>query len=170
MSRLALLACLPLLLLFAACGGDGDDDDGGDADGSDQAQDGPTVTPTPKLVATPPPAADDDPILTYGTAESPYTPTLAQFRALPQTTIEADGEKEGVSLAELASQAGIPEGTMVEIQGTRRDGRMIQFVREELSEIGEQSVLVVEDGRLSLYSSVLGEDKWLTNVLVVSFP
>ncbi|MEX0782158.1 MAG: hypothetical protein WD557_05870 [Dehalococcoidia bacterium] len=170
MSRLALIACLPLLLLLAACGGDGDDNGDDGDNSSDQGQDGATVTPTPKLVASPPPAGDDDPLLTYGTAESPYTPTLAQFQELPHTTIDAGGEKEGVSLAELASQAGAPEGTMVTIQGTRRDGRRIQFVRESLSEIGAQSVLVVEDGRLSLYSSVLGEDQWLTNVLVVSFP
>jgi hypothetical protein len=169
MSRLALLACLPLLLLFAACGGDGDEDNG-DSDPSEQAQDGATVTPTPQLVATPPAAADEDIILTAGSSESPYTPTLAQFRALPTTKIDADGEKEGVSLIEVARQSGAPEDTTVTIQGTRRDGRRIQFVREPLSEIGEQSVLVIEDGRLSLYSSALGEDQWLTNVLVVSFP
>jgi hypothetical protein len=169
MSRFALFACLPLLLLLAACGGDGDD--GGDsADTGDQAVDG-TVTPTPDLIATPPPAGDDDVILTAGTVDSPFTPTLAQFRELPTITIDADGEKEGVSLLELARQSGAPEDTTVTIQGTRLDGRKIQFVREPLSEIGEQSVLVLdEEGHLSFYSSALGEEQWLTNVLVVSFP
>jgi hypothetical protein len=173
MSRLALLACLPLLLLFAACGGDGDDEDEGSSeDGGAQAvPDDATPTPTPKLLPTPPAATDDEVILTAGTEASPFTPTLAEFRQLPTTKIEADGEKEGVSLAEIARHTEAPDDTTVTIQGYRRDGRRIQFIREPLSEIGEQSVLVVgEDGRLSFYSSALGEDQWLTNVLVVSFP
>lgn len=172
MTRLALLACIPLLLLFAACGDDDDDQDENSGDGSgDTAQDGGTVTPTPNVIATVPPAEDGDVILTAGTADSPYTPTLAEFRQLPKTKIDADGEKEGVSLLELARQSGAPQDSTVTIQGTRPDGRVIQYVRESLGEIGEKSVLVVdEQGHLSLYSSALGKDKWLTNVLVVSFP
>ncbi len=172
MSRLLLLACVPVVLLFSACGGGGDNDDGPEETGdATQADGGPTVTPTPPLVQAPPDAAENDIVLQAAAGETVFSPTFAQFRGLPVITIEADGSKEGVSLAELGRRVSAPEDTTVTIQGTRLDGRKIQFVREPLSEIGEQSVLVMDEGgHLSFYSSALGEEQWLVNVLVVSFP
>ncbi len=171
MSRLLLLACVPFVLFGVACGG-GDDDDDENAQGDPtQAGTGPTATPTPDFIPTPPDAAEEDPIVQVSAGENLLTPTMADFRALPVITVDAGGQKEGVSLAELARQVSAPEGTTVTIQGTRRDGRRVQFVRQPLSDIGETSVLVLEEGgRLSFYSSNLPEEQWLINVLVVSFP
>jgi hypothetical protein len=167
MARLLLLACVPLVLLGFACGGGGDDE----SDDATHAEGDVAGTPTPDFLPTPPPAGEDDPILQAAAGEMLFTPTMAQFRELPRIKIDADGEKEGVSLAELGRQVSAPQETMVTIHGTRRDGRHIQFVREPLTEIGEQSVLVLEEGgQLSFYSSALGEDQWLVNVVVVSFP
>ena len=166
MARLLLLACLLLIPLTIACGGGGNDDEDAEQTEQDLA-----ATATPDLLPTPPPAGDEDPILQAAAGETVFTPTMAQFRELPWVTIDADGEKEGVSLAELARQVSAPEDTVVTIQGTRRDGRHFQFVRGPLSEIGDQSVLVLEEGgQLSFYSTALGEDQWLINVVAVSFP
>jgi hypothetical protein len=173
MSRLLLLACAPLLLLSVACGGgndDGQDEDQGD-DAATQAVAGDTPTPTPELLPTPPDASEDEVILQTAAGETTFAPTMAEFRGLPHVTIEADGSKEGVSLAELGRRVSAAADSFVTIQGTRRDGRMIQFVREPLSEVGDESVLVLdESGRLNFYSSALGEEEWLINVVAVTFP
>lgn len=169
MLRLLILPFVLLALFAIACGGDGDERDAqGDAAAT---TDGPTPTATPKVLPTPPKANDDEVILTASAGQTAFTPTLKEFRELPKTRVDAQGQKEGVSLNEIATRVSAPADVFVTIQGFRSDGRMIQFVRQRLKEIGAESILLVDDsGRLRLVSSKLAETEWLVNVTVVSFP
>ena len=170
MLRLLTLPLLLLALFAAACGG-GDDEKGDETADAGAVTDGPTPTATPKLLPTPPRANDDDVILFTSAGQTAYQPTLKEFRDLPRTKINAQGDKEGVSLKDLAAKVSAPSDVFVTVQGFRSDGRMIQFVRQPLADIGAESILMVDDtGRLRLVSSKLSEGEWLINVSVVSFP
>jgi hypothetical protein len=167
MPRLLLLFAVPALLL-AACGGGGDGDDPATPGAEGTA--GPTATPTPQLLPTPPKATDDEQILNVSSGDNVFVPTLKEFRDLPKTKIDAKGQREGVSLAELANRVSAPAEATVTLQGYRNDGRKIQFVRQPLKDIGSESVLSLDEaGRVRLFSSKLGEEEWLVNVVVVSF-
>lgn len=170
MLRTLLLIAPLFALLAAACGGGSDNK--AEANGPDGAgaASGPTATATPKLLPTPPKAQDNEVIVSVSAGEMAFTPTLAEFRDLPKTTIDANGKKEGVSLAELATRVSAGSDTYVTLQGYRPDGRVIQFVRQPLAEIGAESVLVVdESGHLGLISSKVPQDSWLINVTMVTF-
>lgn len=169
MLRLVLLPLVLMGLCVTACGGDSDESD---SQGDDPATvDGPTATPTPKMLPTPPRATDEEVILTASAGQAAFTPTLKEFRELPKTKVDAQGQKEGVSLNEIAARVSAPPDVFVTIQGFRSDGRMIQFVRQRLKDIGAESILMVDDsGRLRLVSSKLAESEWLVNVTIVSFP
>jgi hypothetical protein len=125
MLRTLLLIAPLFALLVAGCGGGSDNK--AEANGTDggAAASGPTATPTPKLLPTPPKAQDTEIIVSVSAGEMAFTPTLAEFRDLPRTTIDANGKKEGVSLAELATRVSAPSGTYVTLQGYRPDGRVI---------------------------------------------
>ncbi len=169
MQRLLILPFILLALLAAACGGDKNDadDDTATANTADAA----TATPTPPLLPTPARANDDDVILTARAGETDFKPTLKEFRDLPKTKVDARGQKEGVSLNEIARKVSAPADVLVTVEGFRSDGRVIQFVRQPLKDIGAESVLLVdESGRLRLVSSKIPESEWLVNVTVISFP
>ena len=169
MRRLPFLALAAFALLAAACGGD--DGDSNSDGGAAQADGSPTATPTPKLLPTPPKANDDEVILSASAGQTAFTPTLREFRELPRTKVDAKGQKEGVSLNEIAAKVSAPAESYVTVQGFRADGRMIQFVRLPLKDIGAESILIAdENGRLNLVSSKLAESEWLVNVTVISFP
>lgn len=171
MLRLLMLATAALALLAIACGGDDGDSGEADADATQAASGSPTATPTPGLLPTPPRAAEDEVILTASAGQKAYEPTLKEFRGLPRTKVEAKGQKEGVSLNEIAAKVSAAPESFVTVQGFRADGRAIQFVRQPLKDIGAESILIADDnGRLSLVSSKLAESEWLVNVTIVSFP
>ncbi len=169
MPRLLILPVMLLALLVAACGGDKDDADNDTASAS--TTDGASPIPTPKLLPTPARANDDDVILTASAGETDFKPTLKEFRDLPKTKVNAQGQKEGVSLNEIARKVSARPDALVTVEGFRSDGRVIQFVRQPLKDIGAESVLLVdESGRLRLVSSKIPESEWLVNVTVISFP
>lgn len=169
MLRLFILPVVLLALFAVACGGDDDESDGTPDAGA--VTDGPAPTATPQLLPTPPRANEEDVILFASAGQTAYEPTLKEFRDLPRTKIKAQGDKEGVSLKDLAAKVSAPSDVFVTVQGFRTDGRVIQFVRQPLADIGAESVLMVDDtGRLRLVSSKLPESEWLVNVTVVSFP
>lgn len=170
MLRTLLLIVPVFALLVAGCGGGGDGKD--EANGAEAGASGPTTpTPTPQLLPTPPKALDDEVVLSVSSGENAFTPTLAEFKGLPRTKVDAKGEKEGVSLTALAERVSAASDSYVTLQGYRADGRMIAFIRQPLAEIGSESVLMLDEtGRLYLVSSKIPEDSWLINVTMVSFP
>ena len=152
----------------AACGGD-DGDSNGDG-GAAQADGSPTATPTPKLLPTPPKANDDEVILSASGTNSVH----AHAEGVPRASQDEGGCEgpEGRRLPnEIAAKVSAPAESYVTVQGFRADGRMIQFVRLPLKDIGAESILIAdENGRLNLVSSKLAESEWLVNVTVISFP
>jgi hypothetical protein len=184
MRRLSFAAApLALALLLGACGGD----DGGSPGGGEDptatptlspidaqrtavaAQDQPQVPDTP--LAKPTPVPDDTPVVQVVAGETRYTPTRAEFAALPTTEIQADGKTvKGVTIAMLASQVGAGAGTVVTIQGTRVDNLRLGAIRFALSEVAENTVVTLdEEGHLALASSFIPADQWLNTLTGVAF-
>lgn len=171
MSRRWFIA-LPLTaaLLFGACGDSNNDDADGEADTESRQ----TVThgdeekPTVGL-PTPTPVAEEGVAVTVVGGQVTYSPTVAEFRTLPQTEIDAGGTKRGVALEVLASQVERSESSIVTIQGLTADLNRIAYIRYPLSEIALNSVLVLdEQGHLNLYGSSLPEAEWLRVVIAIS--
>lgn len=177
---------LPLAaaLVLGACGGGGDDDDapGGDdatatADasasasptqiGADDANGQPT---TNTGIPTPTPVAEDEVVITVVRGDTVYSPTLAEFRALPQTQIDAGGaSKSGVSVATLAEQVGADAGVVL-LQGLNPEQNKVASIRHTIDEVATNTVLVIDEaGHLDLVSSALPEVEWLRVVIAVSF-
>jgi hypothetical protein len=175
---------LALALLLGACGGDDDGSPDGGDDGAAatptlspmdaqrtavSAHDQPQVPDTP--LAKPTPVPDDTPVIQVVAGETRYTPTAAEFAGLPTTEIQADGNTvEGVTIAALASQVSGSPDAVVTIQGTRVDNLRLGAVRFGLSEIAEDTVLIMdEDGHLALASSSIPADQWLTTITGIAF-
>lgn len=176
---------LPLAaaLVLGACGGGGDDDgdgaNGGDATAEASAAPSPTQIgdndangqPTANTgIPTPTPVAEEDVVITVVNGGTVYTPTLADFRALPQTQIDAAGaSKSGVSVATLAAQVGAESGVVL-LQGLNPEQNKVASIRYTIEEIAANTVLVIDEtGHLDLVSSTLPETQWLRVVIAVSF-
>lgn len=169
-------------LLFAACGGD----DNGQATGDDAtatptlsaadaqrtavaAQDQPQVPDTPLPKPTPVPS--DAPVVQVVAGQARFAPTRAEFEALPTAEIQANGKTvKGVTIATLASQVSAGAGTVVTIQGTRADNLRLGAVRFALSEIGENTVVTMDDqGHLALASSFIPPEQCLNTLTGIAF-
>jgi hypothetical protein len=170
-------------LLSAACGGD---DEAGQATGDDAAatptlsaadaqrtavaaQDQPQVPDTP--LAKPTPVPSDAPVVQVVAGQARFAPTKAEFEALPTAEIQANGKTvKGVTIATLASRAGAGAGAVVTIQGTRADNLRLGAVRFALSEIGENTVVTMDDeGHLALASSFIPPEQWLNTLTGIAF-
>ena len=165
---------LPLAaaLVLGACGG-GDDDkkDDGDANATATADAGDNLgQPNDDAgMPAPTPVGDEELALTVVGGESSYTPTLAEFRALPTKEINAGGKKTGVALSTLAEQVGASGGT-VTVQGLSNDLKRLAYTRHPFADIASETVLVVDEaGHLNLFSSKLPESEWVKVVVAISF-
>jgi len=180
MRRLSLASApVALALILGACGGDGgdDSDNGGDEPAATPtlspmdaqratitAQDQPTVPDSP--LPTPTPLTDDRPVLQVVFGANTYTPIRNEFNNLPTVEISANGKKvRGVSLAAIAEKAQAPASATVTIQGTRVDNLRLGAIRFSLTEIGTNTVLVLDDaGHVSLASSYIPPEQWLNTI------
>lgn len=177
MLRLLLPAVAALALVLAACGDDDDGPAGGfSAAGSPSASAAdntavPNQQPTPdRPLPTATPASDKAVALSIAAGEKHYNPTVAEFRALPTTEIDAGGPQKGVLLNDLAAKVGGQPDAFVSIQGYRNDLKTLAFVRKRLSEIGSNTVLSIDDqGHVNLASSALPQIEWLKAVSVIGF-
>lgn len=179
------VAPLALVLLFGACGGDGDSSPergAGEPTATPTllpidaqrtavaAQDQPQVPDTP--LPRPTPVPDDTPVVQVVAGQTRYAPTRAEFAALPTSTVQgADGKQsEGVTIATLASQVGARADAILTIQGTRVDNLRLGAVRFPLADIAENTVVVMdEDGHLALASAFIPADQWLNTLTGIAF-
>ena len=160
----------PVLLLFAACG------DGGGAatPASSTTPIGPTPTVTPTATSsglpTPKPAGNTDRALTVAARGKAFEPTVADFRALPQTEITTtEGKKSGVLLSVLAAKVETLGTDVVTIEGRPADQRQGGFVRGLLSELASTTVFYINDkGHVGLASSSLPVEQWLSYVVTLT--
>ena len=179
-SRLTAAAATALLLMtlaFAACGGGGDKKPAAQASGSAAASGSaepsnglaqPSVTD--QVLPTPTKAAADDVALTVVNGKESFLPTVSAFGGLPTTEVKADKSYKGVTIASLGEKVKAADGAYVTIQGVRMDGKRMSVLRLPLSDIGSNTALVLDDsGHLSLVSSSIAKDQWLTSVVSVAF-
>lgn len=179
------LAAAPIALAalsFAACGGNDDTRASGeDATATPTlspmdaqrtavaAQDQPQVPDTP--LPKPTPVPDDTPVIQVVAGQTRYSPTKAEFGALPTAEIQANGKTvKGVTIATLASQVGAGADTVVTIQGTRVDNLRLGAVRFGLPEIAGNTVVTMDEaGHLALASSFIPPEQWLNTLTGVAF-
>ncbi len=161
-------------VLSAACGGSKKD---ANATGATPAatETAPTGLEQPtaedKVLPTPTKAAADDIALTVVSGEHTFAPTVSAFGALTQTEVKAgDQSYKGVTVAALGGKVSAAGGSTVTIQGIRNDGKRQGFVRYPLADIASTTVLVMDDtGHLSLASSSIPKEQWLTFITGVAF-
>lgn len=164
-------------LLFAACGGGSstkDDAGASVAPGSATAADtsGLAQPSAPdKPLPTPTPVPEDGIALTVVSKEHNYAPQAGELRDLKQDKVDAGGKSySGVSIQTLADQVAAAAESNVTIQGIRGDGKRVGIVRFPLSEIGSNTVLVLdEQGHLALASSKIPAEQWIVAVASVAF-
>jgi hypothetical protein len=179
------LGCL-LTFAFVAFPACGDDDDAPaerspDRGGSPAASPGDPITPVDESGLAQPtadqglppisPAAEDDLAINVSTAAgSVYAPTVAEFRQLTTTTIEAGGPKTGVLLSTIAAQVSAAEGSLVTIEGRQPNADRGGQIRYALSEIGSSTVLILDgEGHVALASSAIPGEQWLLAITNISF-
>jgi hypothetical protein len=177
MSPLRAAAALLIIIVpgvVAACGGEEAPADPVDptpavSDIDGEVNEQPVAPDRP--IPTPTPLPADFPILQVVAGGTGLTPTRDEFLAIPTTTITADGrEFTGVTLAELARRVTAPEGAVVTIHGTRADNLRFGVIRYPLSDVAEQTVLVLDDsGYVSLASSAIPPEKWLHTLTGIAF-
>lgn len=162
MTALPLLAGALLASAFAACGGDSNDEPtpttAAPANGGAEA----TATPrTPQPRATPTPKAEDSIALNVGGrgAQTPFAPTVAEFKALPTTTIKG---KTGVTLATLLEKAGRGSSTIATIAGTSPTGLQGGAIRYPIDTIAANTIFVMDaNGHITMASDHVPENEWL---------
>lgn len=179
-----LIAAIPAVLLFAACG----DDSISTIDSAASAAAGPTLTaaeerqtqvakgldqPTAvdRPLSTPTPLPENGPaVQVIGATGEPYVPKLSEFKALPTAEIKVDGQSySGVTLSTILAKVKAPETAVVTVDGVRADGKRQGAVRFPLSAIGDTTVLTVgKNGELSMASTSIPKDQWLIWVTGIS--
>ncbi len=170
-------APVALMLALGACGGDSDDTDAADPNGTPTSADGspaattPTATVTDVPIPSPTPVPADFVVIQVVNAGEVYSPTGAEFAALPGAEISHGGTAySGVPLDALAAEVGARENAIVTIEGTRSDNRRLGVIRFTLGEIGDNTVLVISaDGHIDLASSFIPPEQWLNTVTGISF-
>lgn len=168
--RRLILGAAPLLLLIGAACGDGPDKSDstpagdGEATPTRNANEQPQVPDTP--VPNPTPIPNDLPVVQVAHAGKQFSPTQAEFAALPKVSITANGRSyEGVTLSTLTEKAGGQPSSVATIQGTRVDNLRLGAVRFTVSEVGDTTVFfLVDGGHLALASSSIPADQWLKDV------
>ena len=161
-----LSAVLALALFGAvACGGD----DAKDANKSPAAVvESPTPTPDSVLPA-PKARAETDVVLVVGTRKKTYEPTLAEFKSLPKSEIDAGGKRTGVSLAALAAKVDGVTAGFVTVEGRTTDLKRQTVYRGALKDAGSSVLVIDEKGIITFYSPGLPKDQFITVVESVSF-
>jgi hypothetical protein len=179
-SRLAAAVATSLLLMslaLAACGGGGDKKPTAQANGTATANGSAEPSnglaqpnATDQVLPTPTKAAASDVALTVVNGKENFQPTVSAFGELPTTEVKADKTYKGVTIAALGDKVKAADGAYVTIQGVRMDGKRMSVLRLPLSDIGSNTALVLDDsGHLSLVSSSIARDQWLTAVSSVAF-
>lgn len=170
-------AALAASLLLAACGGGSSKKENANASAAAAS---PTSADTAGLaqpsapdkpLPTPTPVPDDGTALTVVSKEHNFAPKLADLKGLKQDKVDANGKSySGVSIQTLADQVSAKAESNVTIQGIRSDGKRVGIVRFALSEIGSNTVLVLDEkGHLALASSKIPAEQWIIAVDSVSF-
>lgn len=162
---------------FVACGGDDDASATASPAGARTSSPGTgagttvVATPTPEPpLPTPTPLDDDDPVVSIVVNGSGLAPTAEEFKAWPQTTINAGGKTyEGVTLSAMADALGA-SATFVEIEGVRSDGVRYAIARYALADFGASSLLVLTGtGQIDFVSSAVEPAQWLSAVTAITF-
>lgn len=177
MIRYFMVALAAATMVFAACGGGSDKPK---ETASAAADASPTVSnglqqpvSEDKVLPTPTPAAADSLALTVVAGKETYSPKVSEFKNLPTTDVKVGGKTyTGVSVAALGTKVSAGEGTSVTVQGIRADGKRESVLRYPLSQLGTNSVLVIDDkGHVSFVSSdeAIPQDLWLNSVTAVAF-
>lgn len=164
-------------LLLVACGGDDSEPEPTATGTGEPLSEVPTTgtganqQPTPdRPLATPTPASDKAIALAVVAGEKHYNPTVAEFRELPVKEISAGGAKKGVLMSDLAAKVSGKEDAYVVIQGYRNDLKTLAIIRKKLSEIGSNTVFIIdEQGHVNMASSALPQIEWLRAVSSIAF-
>lgn len=161
-----LLFAVPVIaFLAAACG------DGADTPETPTPEVTVAATPTPdSVLPTPNPASESDVVLTVAKGKTSFTATFAEFKALPQAEIAADGTKQGVALATLAEKVGAGADTVVTIEGRTQDLTRTSLYRAKVSDLVSKAVFTIDaEGRVGFVASSVPKEQWLAVVIGVSF-
>ena len=177
--RIAFAAGLLMAALTFACGGDDAPEDptattapaatGTVAPTGDPAV---TETATSTPVPTPTPVPEGGPAAGIFGGGQALTPTVAEFRALPQesVTLPNGEEQSGTTIAELAAQLGLSEPRLVTMEGLSDDFVSVGFVRFPYADIASDTVLfVTPNGHVAMVSLSIPESQWLDAVVSVAF-
>jgi hypothetical protein len=107
--------------------------------------------------------------LTIASGGKTFTPTVGELTLLPKTEITAGGQKRsGPTLKALFENVSAGASGTVTIEGTRPDGKRSALIRYPLSDVGENTVLVLDgQGHVSLYSTRIPEAEWLSAIVSV---
>lgn len=134
-----------------------------------------TASPSPRPTLapgqpTPKPNADKDRAFTLASRGKVYQPTVAEFRALPQVSIETrEGTRKGVLLSALIGNVTTEATDIVTIEGRPADLSQSGFVRRPLAELLSTTVFFLNDkGHVTIASTVLPTVEWLAYVGTVS--
>lgn len=178
--QLTAVAAVSLLIMsvaFAACGGGDSKKPASQASASAAA----TGSPEPStgleqpaaddhVLPTPTKAAADGVALSVVNGKESFLPKVSEFNSLPTAEIKADKSYKGVTIATLGEKVKAADGAYVTVQGVQMDGKRMSILRLPLSDIGSNTALVIDAaGHLSLVSSSIPKNQWLTAVTSVAF-
>lgn len=168
MMRWSLLLLPALLTVTAACG-----------DGADKKDDDATATAaaavnanTPGQPTTSQPLAKPTPVPDTGLAfqvisgTQKFTPTVAEFKALPQTDLDVKGAKQtGILLSDIAAKVPAGRNGVVTIEGLSGDGQRVGAVRFPVADIAATTLFVLDsEGHVNVVSTTIPEEQWLKAV------
>lgn len=170
---LILPAAAAVALLAGAACGDGDAKPAASA----TVAASPTARPqtgqptTSQPLPTPTPVAETALALQVVSGTNRYLPTLKEVKALPQTELEIDGQKQkGILLKDLVAKVPPGRSGIVTIEGLRADMQHVGSIRFALADVAETTLLVLTDrGHLDLVSSTIPKEQWLKVVTGVVF-
>ena len=159
------VAAIAFASLAAACGGGESKNEATPTTGAIVAQKSPAKVSPTRIPATAVPATGPALVVT-SKGKTPYVPTVEEFRALPQTTVKG---QSGVTLAALASKAGLGATTVATINGVAKGSNDDGATRYPLKDIASNTIFVVDDsGHIHLVSDVIPEGEWLTLVTSIT--